>query len=185
MQRLTSTLLLALAMFSSSAYAVVLDLRPAGGGSQQIYDLGGGEFLGLWGISGGAGDLLGVETSTDVLFDGFGLGQDSILGFYYADPYGAGEWAGEPEEFSLIDGSFTIESLSSASGTGKLWDSFWVHWSGGGLFNEAGNSNMQASATLQGTVTLDFGSSSVSEPTTLLMLALGLIGIASRRRLIK
>lgn len=171
----------ALAVATSGSIAAAsglgLDLRPANpGGEIKTYELSNGNYLGLWGISGGAGLLSGAQNTGD-LIDDFGTNKNSIVGFFYSTPPAPGAWAGSPAEFDPFGATFEI---ATTNGTDKLFDSFWVEWTGGNLFNRAGNSNMAASATLEG----DPLAAQVPVPAALPLLAaaLGGLGFASRRR---
>ncbi len=146
------------------------DLRPATpGGTQQIYHLENGNYLGLWGISGGATDQVGLPFTSAELTEDFGINSDRIVGYYYNTPAG-GAWAGNPSDFTPFGATVTIDAVSSSSGTGKLFDSFWVEWTGGNLFNLAQNSNMPASATLS-------PPPAVPEPSSILMVVGGLAAL--------
>jgi hypothetical protein len=177
MKRLLATVAAVASLVGSAAHAA-LDLRPATpGGSKQVYQLGNGDLLGLWGFSGGVNAILGSSQSTSDLISAFRTqDQPDIVGFYYSKPTG-GSWAGDPDEFEALGATFEIESTDYSD---KLFDSLWVRWTGGDLFNAASNSNMNA-----GDVNLagdPLAPIPVPAALPLLILGLGGLGLYARRQ---
>jgi hypothetical protein len=164
---------------SSVSAASIVGFVVEGGGTQQVYALDNGNFLGLWGFDNreGANPGAGPVTivSADDITAGFTAGAGSIVGYYNgATPINAGAL-----EFDALTYSFTIEDNA------RLWDSVWVEWTGGLLtYQQPSN----GTATMNSSnITRDgdpFAPAPVPLPAAgfLLLGALGGLGLAKRRK---
>ncbi|WP_303908656.1 PEP-CTERM sorting domain-containing protein [Thiohalomonas denitrificans] len=168
----------ALAM-ASGANAAIIDLQVEGGGSQQVYQLSNGNYLGLWGF-----DARNVASDVTITGDaditeGFASGGENIRDYYNGpNPVNSGA-----NEFDKLSYDFTV-------GEGERWfDSLWIEWSGGNLVYQFGDSTRTMS-TMPSTPTLESrlwadgegNSVSVSEPGSLVLLAAGFAGLGLLRR---
>ena len=173
---LAATIALASAGHAAPAKAVV-GLQVEGGGTQQVYKLTSGNFLGLWGfdnregINPGAGDVK-ISAASDIL-DGFN-GARRIVGFFNGSTV-VNEGA---SEFDRITWGFTIKDEA------RLSNSLWIEWTGGTLVfktPKGGTNTMAARATLDGDP-FDVTAVPVPAALPLLLAGLGALGLAARRR---
>jgi hypothetical protein len=174
-----TALLAALVLFAgvaAPASASVIALRVEGGGTQQVYRLDNGNFLGLWGFDNrdfanpGKGAVT-ISTADDIIA-GFAGGAGRILRFYNgSSPVNPGM-----AEFTPVTFGFTIEDNV------RLSNAIWIEWEAGTLVYRQptrGTATMAASATREGDPL-----SPVPVPAALPLLLAGLGGLAliGRRR---
>ncbi|SCZ66263.1 PEP-CTERM sorting domain-containing protein [Thiohalomonas denitrificans] len=171
----------ALTLASGANAAAIVDLQVEGGGTQQVYQLSNGNYLGLWGFDARniASDV-NITGAADIT-GGFASGGDTIKE-YYNGPNPVNDGA---HEFDKLSYDFTV-------GKGERWfDSLWVEWSGGNLVYQFGDgtrtmSTMPSTPTLESRLWADGGGNgvSVSEPGSLALLVAGFagLGLLHRRR---
>ena len=177
-----AAVVLAAAMLASPAPAAVVGLQAEGGGGpQSIYQLTNGNFLGLWGFDNRDNPNVGAVTlnsAADIL-SGFRGNTNRIVGFYN------GRTVVNPgrSEFDPIVWGFTIGD------EGRLSDSLWIEWTGGGLVFKGpvgGTRNMQPNATLAGDPFLTSASAVTPMPVPgalpLFLAGLGVMGLIARFR---
>ena len=164
---------------ASGTNAAMIDLQVEGGGSQQVYQLSNGNYLGLWGFDARnvASDV--VITGNADITEGFSSGASNIKEFYNGpNPVNSGA-----EEFDKLSYAFTVEKGD------RLFDSLWIEWSGGNLVYQFGDSTRTMS-TLPSIPTLESklwandreNNISVSEPGSLALLVAGFAGLGLLRR---
>lgn len=119
----------AVALFGTSFAnaAAIIGLQVEGAGTQQVYSLGNGNFLGLWGFDNREPANPGASTvdilNADSIKNGFTGGKDSIVNFYN----GTNPVNGGASEFDPLTFAFTIVDNA------RLFDSLWIEWTGGNL----------------------------------------------------
>ncbi len=159
MRKLTRLILCAVVLTAAAhnAKAAIIDLIVEGGGTQQVYQLDNGNYLGLWGFENrGNTDPVTINTASE-LTAGFTTG--TVVG--YLD-----------DEFNPFSFPFTVDADT------RLFDSIWVEWTGGNL----GYSFQGKSRTMSSNVTLAGDPTAVPEPGVIALLALGLLGLVALRR---
>jgi len=181
----TTALTAALAIGLITGQAKALDVTAAGGGNQQVYQLGDGNALGLIGLYnyGGVGATIAPSDISDALKSG-----GTIQNLYFGpmiNYQGQGAWAGNPANFTPFDSPTQVAGDNS----GRLFDSVWVEWDGNSnlVWNApgGGTSTLQNSPTLQGDpLPDDVSPQAVPEPvtSTLAMLGLTSLGLTATRR---
>jgi len=108
----------------------------------------------------------------------------NIVRWYFANPVLGGEWTGTPPEGSQITFPVSIDTLSSASDNGKLFDSLWVEWTGGTLnfIREGGGTDTlpasPAGDRFSQVTFVPSDAAPVPAPATLAIFGLGLAGMA-------
>lgn len=165
------------AAFSAPAAASVIGLQVDRSDGRQIYQLGNGNFLGLWRfnnrewINPGAGAVT-ISTADDIL-DGFIRGRDLIVGFYNgATPVNPGA-----AEFTPLVFGFTIADNA------LLPQSLWIEWMGGVIRYEQPNGRVAGMNSRRVTREGD-PLAVIPAPAALplLLAGLGALGFAARRR---
>jgi hypothetical protein len=161
---------------AAPAGASVIALRVEGGGTQQVYRLSNGNFLGLWGFDNrdfanpGKGDV--TISAASQIIAGFSGGASRIVGFYNGStPVNAGK-----AQFAPLTFSFTVADNT------RLFNSLWVEWTSGNLVYRqptGGTTTMAARKTLEGDPLTP-----VPLPAALPLLLAGVGGLAllARRR---
>ncbi len=145
-----------------------------GGGTQQVYQLTNGNFLGLWGFDNrGAGQSDVTFNSAADITSIFTSNGGSVVNYYNGtNPINAGA-----SEFDALAFSFTVLDQD------RLFDSLWVEWTGGNLVARTasgGTSTMSELVTRSG----DPLQNVIPEPGTLAIwgVGLGVMAIGRRRR---
>ncbi len=163
---------------SAPATAAVIGLRVEGGGTQQVYQLSNGNFLGLWGFDNreianpGKGDV--TISAASQIIAGFSGGASRIVAFYNgATPVNPGA-----KEFDPLDFGFTIADNA------RLFNSLWIEWKSGTLVYRqpaGGTTSMAARATRDGD---PFAITPVPVPAALplLLAGVGALALVARRR---
>lgn len=114
-------------MATESKAAAITGLQVEGGGTQQVFQLNNGNFLGLWGIDNreganpGAG-IVNINSAAD-LIGGFTSGGGSIVNFYN----GSNPINGGASEFDELIFGFSVADDA------RLFDAIWIEWTGGDL----------------------------------------------------
>ena len=166
---------LAMAPLSATASSIV-DLIVEGGGTQQVFALDNGNFLGLWGFdnrAAGATDVT-ISDAADIT-GGFTSGASSIVAYYNGtNPVNAGA-----AEFDPLVFSFTVDAGA------RLFDSLWIEWTGGPLAYAFDGKTRTMNST---NITRDgdpfAGAAPIPLPAAgwLLLAGLGALGAVARRR---
>ncbi|GAB4151129.1 MAG: hypothetical protein Tsb0016_23190 [Sphingomonadales bacterium] len=153
----------------------ITGLRVEGGGTQQVFALDNGNFLGLWGFDNreGANPGAGAVTLNDRndLLAGFTSG--TVVEFYNGtNPVNAGA-----SEFDLL--TFPIDLADDI----RLFDSVWVEWTGGNLVYQLPSNGTQTMNSTQITRQGDpFAVADVPEPASIALLGAGLLAAGALRR---
>lgn len=167
-----------LMLTSVSAQAVaIVGLIVEGGGTQQVYALDNGNYLGLWGFDNREGANPGaaavdINSLMDIT-NGFISGGGNIVNYYN----GTNPINGGASEFDPLSVPFTIADNA------RLFDSLWIEWTGGNLVYQqpsGGTSTMNST-----NITRDgdpLANNDVPEPGTLMLLGAGLVGLGAARR---
>ena len=177
MKALKAGLLAGTAAFAFSMPGVgsasVPNLLVEGGGTAQVFALGNGNFLGLWGFDNRGNENELVIASENDLRDGFTSG--TVVGFYN----GSTAVNGGAQEFAPIDYSFTVAADT------RLFDSLWVEWTGGFLvYNFEGQTRTMDSGTItrQGDPFAPTGVIPLPAAGWLLLGGLAGLGVIARRK---
>ncbi|MEO0529071.1 MAG: PEP-CTERM sorting domain-containing protein [Planctomycetota bacterium] len=166
-------LIAALAIGTSANAAAITGLVVEGGGTQQVFALNNGNFLGLWGFDNreganpgaGAVDILSAADITG----GFTVGGANIVEYYNGtNPINAGA-----AEFDVLAYPFTIADDA------RLFDSVWVEWTGGPLVYQRPSGG---TATMNSTNITRMGDPIIPEPSTAILAGLALAAGCARRR---
>lgn len=110
---------------AGTANAASFNLIVEGGGTQQVFALNNGNFLGLWGIDNRPSGASNVTVSSQAdLISGFTPGSvgNIVNVFNGTNPINGGA-----SEFDQLTYSFTVNAGE------RLFDSLWIEWTGGNL----------------------------------------------------
>ncbi len=174
MKKFIVSMVVAAGMATSANAASIIGFQVEGGGTPQVFQLGNGNFLGLWGFDNREGlnpgaSAVTIGSAADIT-GGFTSGAGSIVNYYNgANPINAGA-----SEFDALAFGFDVADND------RLFDSVWVEWTGGMLVygNPSGGTNtMSANATLDGDPLAP-----IPLPATVWMLVAGLGGLFAVRR---
>lgn len=141
-----------------------------GGGTAQVYDIGGGNLLGLLGLKGAeVGDDINYSTINSLVTSG------SLISIHIGSNTGA---FGGGSEFDLISGDVMVDAIDRTS-DGRVFNALWV------VFSASSNLVFDGTATLGNLVTLDgnpLATDLVPVPAALPLMGFGLAGLAALRR---
>ncbi|RMF12490.1 MAG: PEP-CTERM sorting domain-containing protein [Alphaproteobacteria bacterium] len=161
---------------SDARAAAIIGLRVEGGGTQQVYALDNGNFLGLWGFDNreganpGAGSVL--ITGPGDLIGGFTSGAGNIVAFYNGtNPVNVGA-----SEFDPLVFGFTVADDA------RLFDSLWIEWTGGNLVYQQPSGGTTTMNSTNITREGDPFRRDIPAPASLLLLGVGLAALGLRRR---
>ena len=159
---------------SHAQASAVIGFRVEGGGTQQVYQLNNGNYLGLWGFDNRGNASPVTITSANDITQGFITGSASIVNYYNGiNPVNVGASEFDPLVFPL-----TIDEDALGKNP-RLFDSVWAEWTGGFLVYQqpsGGTTTMSSSNVTRP------GDPIVPMPGTTAMAVIGLGALAMRRR---
>lgn len=168
MKKLVIPALLLLAL-SLPVLADPIGLQLEGGGTQQVYQLGNGNFLSLWGLDNREGANPGAGAVTISSLADFNFISGTVVGVYNGiNPINPGASNFDPLIFGFV-----------IADNDRLYDAVWIEWTGGNLVHQrpsGGTSTASANATLEG------DPFRTPEPASVILLGLGIFGVASLSR---
>lgn len=170
--------LLAASLGTPATAASIIGLQVEGGGTQQVYALNNGNFLGLWGFDNreaanpGAGAVT-ISSLEDIVAGFIPSGDNIIAAYNGTNPINPGA-----SEFDPLVYGFTVADDA------RLFDSLWIEWTGGGLVYQQPSRGTTSMSDRQITRAGDPFATVVPVPAALplLLAGLGALAFAARRR---